>query len=1264
MIVATTDSRAIRWRPLRAPWLRAALVAVAVSGCTGGSGGPGGGGSPGDVFDPLTDFYLTGGYFARPIFDLTGGLVDVVNPASLQETDPVTGIVLPGFPKVLVPGTSLASLVSLNFEQIQDPLTPQVPLVPRNAALVLEFSMAIDAASLKLAAVDASNTGDITSDSPLQVRRQDGSLVPTRARVTGNRIILHAITGGAPGWEASPLVFDKFGTAVEDITGFLRVVTGTGTAPLRTTTGQVLVDRPDQLGTLGVPLPFNPGNSKLDAIVLESETGTIRFNGFLPDLTSPRLIRPVQLTDTIDEIHLVPSGADLLVEITGAVLPAPANVAANGGAGEWAQALMEVTGAGGTVTRYVVLKNVNEAVVPHRPVFRLVAGTVLDGSVMAGSSFTVSRSEFYEPIPPPLPVDADALAQITVDPEHHPRDAADPQDLVNHDLRRFVRMFGEDGVERTDRWDPAAGVFQSVPPRTSLRLRFSEAMDVTSFRPYECFSVMDLTVSKVDAGFRQMRIGRAVASPDSRDISFEPTLVNQLDPSADEFIGFGGSATSLKLLIRTIPEPSKVDSIVANASPDQLAKLVDLDEKGVLGITDLGGRGLGLPAAMTDLGDTAQFLMQPTSVGLGPFPPAADLEMPFQTEPTADPDYGVIVHRFLGRPSSSIFTYPVGSVHDEVTSGAEYFDLPPDDLNGDGVIERRYIYGPRVFDIGLNLPGRLTGAPASTIQHIVDDFNAPKISPFASPLGEDKLIALGFGAANPLNAPFGVRFQHVYRPGDASPAYMDFNGVILDLVGLAWSPFSNVITNTTVQDMELLVGLAGTNAGKGPDTNQQNGIPFQNGATGLGDQFDCNVLDNSFNCCFGPGFPTDLKKLIPGEPKMATVVRPGTQYPISGSKLFVPANATGLPKGSFNLYIDYPEFNAGVDPYFGKSDVFSWPYDSLFPMLIEYRLKPNAGNVPPASLNFFRFSPGVLSSALPRFRVWSQGQDPLARCVPNFANGGAPGQIPCSFKSGEGGPLVEPGTYNQPIQPPLKNNGMPTIFPKPLVSPPFTVDPACPLAFSLQPEPDFSKGQLPTQTTPLILPTCNTHPETNWYFANGMNAYPLPNTTCYPGAAGFPPTTWVGYGPAPASGACPVVEPGYTCEALGTYGDNSRYYMMWKYRKRISRIESPTLLADSGAGLVHYLRPIVEPPLADVDPDAGLSVEFKAGTQMDFAIPALDSGYVSQVDPDFEDKLTGIGGFAEDRIFVKFRATFATAKGETQPPFVDTVVIPYIKVGP
>jgi hypothetical protein len=319
-------------------------------------------------------------------------------------------------------------------------------------------------------------------------------------------------------------------------------------------------------------------------------------------------------------------------------------------------------------------------------------------------------------------------------------------------------------------------------------------------------------------------------------------------------------------------------------------------------------------------------------------------------------------------------------------------------------------------------------------------------------------------------------------------------------------------------------------------------------------------------------------------------------------------------------------------------------------MLVEYRIEPAPQNSFPSNSNAYAFSPAILSSSLPRFRVWSQGQHPSANCVPNIVSGCLAGQpSPCPFYAGEGGPLLEPGTFNIEI-PPAGGNQMPAIKVTPYILPPKI---GC---SPNQPEPDRSQGNCTTG----VLPTCNSLPEINYYFANGMLAYPLPNKANWPGPTGLPPTTYEGYGLIGLNGAIPPNEPAYACNP-DVFGDSSRYYMMWKYRKRVSIIESPTVKADAPSGFVQYFRPVIDPPLDQVAAAAGLKLEFRAGVQLDFALPVLESGYVDPTAADFADVLSG---FNQDRQYVKFRATFATASTLSQPPTVDTVVIPYMRVSP
>jgi hypothetical protein len=1266
------------------------IAGLAACGGGGGSGGGGGGGATNgngqSELDPSTDFFLTGLSMARAVFDESGELTQLVNPASLFESDPLTGVPLAGFPKVLNEGTSLASLAAIDFSQILDPLTPQVPLLPRNAALVMRFSMDVDVASLNLAAEEVDEFGTLSSTSTIQLRLKTGQLTKTRVFVDGPRVILLGTSETTVGFPASPLVFDQTGAAVEDSSGFMRLTLGPGVGVgLLKSTGAVPIStRTDKLGAEVRPVPINPGNGFLDAIVLQTDNGIVNFNGFLPDLSSPRIIRPVIQAGFITNI--TSSGGQL--EIRDSSLVVLPNTSANGGLGEWASGLMLVTSAGGAVTsEYVVESNVNEL---GEAVYRLQPGAVLDPAVFVADTYTVSRTEYFEPLPPPFPSDPVQLARVTVDPEGVPRDPADPQDFFNSDLRYFVRVFDEGGVEQLDRWNPATSTFLAIPPKSVLRLQFSESMDQSSFDPYETCFVTDGGLPKSDDSFDSMRIGVTAFSVNNTFMDFRPFLLDQEIPGNSQFVGFGGTASPLRLVLRTIPGQAEIEGLLESGTPEVLAQLTDLADTGIRGCIDVGGRGLGLPAALLDQTDDLNFLLGANSPLLGPFPPSVDFSMEFETLPNADPDYGVIVHRFLGQPTTSIFKYDPSTVHDTVEAGVEYKDYPPQDQDGDGTIDRRFIYGPQVVEVGLNIPGRLTGAPATTIEHLIDDFNPPKPSNFASPNGEDFLISTGFGSSTPINSGFGARFQHIYRAGDASPSESDFRGVLLDLVGLAWSPFplsTSVAVNTaTLDDFELVVGLGNSNGGLGPNTNQTNGIPAS-GNSGLMRQFDCNRLEHGDDCCvkINTGKKNELSQNP--QPPSTTVVRPGTTYAINSTNLFKPTNA-GLSQGGFNLYLNYPTFNAGIDPSFGQTNVFSFPYDSRFPMLIEYSVGQNET---PPPLNLYRFSPGILTSVLPRFRVWSQGQDPKAWGVPNWSLwvGGCSGNQPTPFLAGEGGPLLKPGSFGLPITAKPPTNGMPILLPTTYSTPPrvpsFDANGNCTSATN-QASPGQINGKIDTDTMSATcgcitqFPQPSPNPESNYYFANGNLINPLPNLIAYPGLNGQPPTFFVGYG-VPLGGvgavtpnqppcAIPIAqgtsnnplvlanEPGATAPPA-RYGDNNRYYMMWKYRKRVSLVESPTIQVQASS--VEYLRPIIDPPLSDVDSESSLVVHFRAGKQLNFAVSQLESGYVSVDEPDFVSLMTGS---AADRLYVKFRCSFGVSPTSTQPPSLESIAIPYRKIAP
>ncbi|MFT7462462.1 MAG: hypothetical protein ACI9EF_000802 [Pseudohongiellaceae bacterium] len=1245
------------------------VLLLGTAGCGGGGGGGGGSGSSGEAtpgdgpflvkeLNPSVDFFLASAHFARLITDLDGvpdSVTPLINPASLVEVDLDTGLLLPGFPAPLHEDGDLSTLVPIQFDKLTDPFTPYVALVPRNAALVLTFTQPVEPTSL------SQPNAVLVLDNFGAAQPQQTFLDPTNPR----RVILSAVTSLSPGWPASPLVYDNSGAPIQDLTGQLAISLSSS---LRTTSGQELILPIDQPGSPGVPLWFQPGNSGLDAVVLQTDGDQISFNGFLPDLTPPRITRSVSATGTISDLSALSVSDNTLIDL-------PSNLANNGN-GTWAGARLTVhtaqAGGGILETKYAIVAS---STVANTVRYELSPDSPLAPAVSLGDSYVVSRTEFFEPIPGPLPTDPTALAAVTVDPVNHPRDPFDEQDAYNSDLRYFVAALDETGTERTDVWNPTTHTFNALPPKTSLQLTFNEPMEPSSFAAYESFAVSDGDLPPSDPGFDDMRVGRVVLGAGGRSVRFEPILVDQLDPDDSRFIGFGGTPNRHRLVLRSQPSAPDIANIISSATPNHAAQLIDLETTGIVGITDLGGRGLALPPAMIDQSDSQNFLLAPGSPGRGAFPPAIDFAIPFETIASDDPDFGVVVHRFMGTAKTGIISYPSSIAHDTVTQGIEYYDHPAQDTDLDGTIDRRFLYGPTLVELGLNVPGQLIGASAATIEHVLDNFNAPKAGAFANPNGDDFLVSMGFGLTTPLNSTFGARFQHVYRAADASPSYYDYKDSVLDLIGLAWSPAAGFLVDTTLDDMQILVGLSGIHQGKGPDIKQVNGIPSE-AMSGLVQQFDCNLLEWAENC----GLPELHKSLVgarASQPPQTLVVAPGTTYSMRKSNLFAPANATGTP-GTFNQYLDFPSFNAGYDPTFGRDNVHSFPYDSRFPMLIEYRIEDNENM--PSQLNRFGFSPGIMSSVLPRFRVWSQGQNPLTHSVPNYSRfAGTPSGGP--LQAGEGGPLVFPGTVLGPVMAPELNNGMPDIP----VPPPYILPPVAENGSPGQPIPDWKPGNIDTDPNSATLgcitklPVSNSDPMMNTYFANGMLANPLPNLTAYPGPQAFSPTIWAGYGvpliaTGPAGSPCVVpstlagpntplginVEPGINVKP-GYFGDNARYYMMWKYAKRVSLVQSPTITVNAPSGSVRWHRPIIDPPLSSVDPAADLKVEIRASSEIDFANPIVDSDYIDVQTSDIDYALNGP---AANRLSVKFRASFGVAPGQLRPPSLHTVVLPYEKVDP
>ena len=560
-----------------------------------GGGGGGGGGIEIDYSQGDPSFFLEEIYFGRPLHDGTGTLDRVVNPASVIEVDPITGLVLEGYPRTLYTGDDLEDLYV--FGLTESPLNPYKPkLVPRNAALVLEFTFEPDPASLML-----DGEGYLTVDSPIQVFTEAGTAMSLKCGVIGKRVLLDPTGGEEIGFPASPRAYDEDGHARLDSEGYLRIAVGSeglSNEVLLSADGRKLHAREDLLGTDAKPVGFNPGNGLVDFI----HFGSMSFNGCLPDLTPPRIYREV------DDQGTTGTGSDAwTVTVPGASYV----TAANGGAGEWAGALLILRPGMSGEERVEVANNTGSTlylkapfVVPPDP------GT---------DDFRVVRAEFFEPI--------DDLSDLTtaVDPEGRPKDPDDPQDALNGDLFNFLTFETYDaGVGAWQAADPSSssGDMIEIDPMCRFSIRFSEPMDPESFRPYENFLVTSGALSIEDPGFDLMKPGRIITSYGGREVRFEPVIDDPYGISGDRIVGFGGTPKTLRFVIRVLPSEQAIEDFYEalgaqqNTWPSEV--IPDLAIEGVLSIHDVGGRPLALPDDFLDL-TSPYCVIDPESPGRGPF---------------------------------------------------------------------------------------------------------------------------------------------------------------------------------------------------------------------------------------------------------------------------------------------------------------------------------------------------------------------------------------------------------------------------------------------------------------------------------------------------------------------------------------------------------------------------------------------------------------------------------------------------------------------
>jgi len=925
----------------KAPGLFLSLICLSLlSGCGGGGSGSsstdfsfsgGGGGDP--------TFYLKEVYFGRPLFDAGGNVFQVVNPRSIVEIDPITGIRLEGYPQVLYPGDNLGDLGSLNLEET--PTSPyKAKIIPRDAALVLEFSQSVDPTCMNL-----DGGSFFTSSSPIRFETDGGSAVKAQGLVWGNQVIINPVYTGTLGMPPSPIIFDQKGAPKANEAGFLRLkVYSAGTSPntVRSTKSNELAVRKDLLGSPVKPIGTNPGNRHLDFIATE-----ISFNGFLPDLSAPRIIRDVNDTGSVG----AGSSSTAIIDPSKNFV-----TAANNGFGEWKGALIILRP--GTPFEEKAQVESNDAQTLY-----IKGGFV--SSPAQGEGYKLVRAEFYEPIK-----DHTDLT-TAVDPINRPKDPFDPEDLKNSDLFNFAFFDEYDDVAGV--WNPVTTYtpgpegYNPIHPKWRINFRFSEPMDADSFRPYESFFVCKASTSVEDPAFGDMKIGRVIGSDNNRILSFEPVLEEQKPVGTpivygDRLVGFGGQQKALRLVMRVVPPESMIKDFYDSLGPKANwpnGVFDNLDEEGVLGVINLGGQAIGLPQQFYNIGNKHCMLYTKSS-GHGAFSPAIDLKYTFNTQSTSDPESGVTVHRFMGLPTPSGKT--VGS---KKVTGVIYND------------HENELYGPRLIDIGIGLNGFISGHSVEYYEHVFDDFNHPPASTkdLIDATYPDPIFKIPFGVGTPITASNGCRFQHVYRRTDCCPDVPAFSGTVLDLTSLAWSPIGGWVTSTVIENMSIVV----SHCHKRPNTRQSAGIPVNMGS-GLNKLF----LNN-----YGPSFSVhDQDQVVLGTESS------GVPYVIDWKNLFKPQNAGE----AFNNYLAWPIFDAPSENP-GYPCTFNAVGSNIENLLIEYRMDPNSMGL--AQNNGFSYHAGIMSSMLPRFRVYSRGN-------PNKLVFGA--SQPKTYTSAWG-PLNAPGSY-------------------------------------------------------------------------------------------------------------------------------------------------------------------------------------------------------------------------------------------------------------